>query len=109
MPAAARSRLCSMFIYIYICIYIDEGNWPSWLGLQNTPTTFLQRGKTPGCDTIQTDGKVPVMLELLGMRSTPLFSSLLGSLLPGEVASDRVLTIGKIERFGHLYCVLMLN
>ena len=46
------------------------------------------------CQTLghkQSDGEVPVMLGLLGMRSTPLLPSLLGPLWPGVVAPDRVL------------------
>ena len=43
--------------------------WPSWLGLQNTPTASLQRGKTPpnkcsGYGTKQSDGEASIMLEL---------------------------------------------
>ena len=60
----------------------------NWLGRQNTPTAYLQRGKAPphnvcaGYDTKQSDDEVPVMLELWGMRST---SSL--PLLPGPLWS----------------------
>ena len=43
------------------------------------------------------------MLELSGMRSTPSLPSLPGSLLPGVVAPDKVLSTGQIE----LNCVLM--
>ena len=57
-----------IYIYIYIYIYI----LPSLLGLYNTPSTSLQRGNTPPnkCpryDTKQSDGEVPLMLELWGM------------------------------------------
>ena len=61
--------------------------------------------KCPGYDTKQSDIEVPVMLELWGMRSTPLLPLLPGPLGPGEVASDRVLYMGQIE----LNSVLMLN
>ena len=40
----------------------------------------------PGYDTKQSDGEVPVMLELWGMRSTPLLPSLRGPVRPGVVA-----------------------
>ena len=45
----------------------------------------LQRGKTPpnecpGYDTKQSDGEVPAMLEIWGMRSTPSLPSLPGPL-----------------------------
>ena len=65
------------FVYLlshFIC-------WPCRLELQNTPTTSLQRDKTPatkcfGYDTKQSDDEAPVMLELWGMWSTPLLPSL---------------------------------
>ena len=41
-----------------------------------------------GYDTKQSDGEVPVMLELWGMRSTSLLPSLLGSLWPRVIAPD---------------------
>ena len=56
-------------------------------------------------DTKQSDGKVAVMLELRGMRSTLLLPSLPGPLCIGVVAPDKVLSIGQIE----LNCLLMLN
>ena len=37
------------------------------------------------------------MLEIWLMRSTPSLASLPGSLLPGVVAPDRVLSMGQIE------------
>ena len=37
----------------------------------------------PGYDTKQSDGEVPVMLELWGIRSTPLLPSLSGQFWPG--------------------------
>ena len=40
-------------------------------------------------DTKQSDQKVPVMLELWGMRSTSLLPSLPSPLLPGVVAADK--------------------
>ena len=43
----------------------------------------------PGYDTKQSDGEVPVMLELWGMRSTPSLPSLPGPLWPGVVAPDK--------------------
>ena len=59
----------------------------------------------PGYDTKQSDGEVPVMLELWEMWTIPSLPSLLGPLQPGEVALDRVLSMGQIE----LNCVLILN
>ena len=61
--------------------------------------------KFPGYDTQQSDGKVPVMLELWGMGSTPSLPSLTGALWHGLVAPDNVLSMDQIE----LNCVLMKN
>ena len=59
----------------------------------------LHSNECPGYDTKQSNGEAPVMLELWGMRSTPSFASLPGSLWLGVVALDRVLSIGRIELF----------
>ena len=53
----------------------------------------------------KSDGEVPVMLELWGMRSTSLLTSLPDPLSSAVVALDRVLSMGQIE----LNYVLMLN
>ena len=50
-------------------------------------------------ETKQFDGEAPVMLELWGMRSTPLLLSFQGPPWPGVVAFDRVLSMGQIELF----------
>ena len=55
--------------------------------------------------TKQTDGEIPVMLELWGMWNTSLLPLLSGPFCPGVFAPDRVLSIGQIE----LNCVLMVN
>ena len=56
-------------------------------------------------DTKQSDGEVPVMVELWGMQSGPSLPSLPGPLWLIVVALDRVLSRGQIE----LKCVFMLN
>ena len=43
----------------------------------------------PGYDNKQSDGEVPAMLELWGMRSTPSLPSLPGRLWPRVVAPDK--------------------
>ena len=48
----------------------------------------------PVYDTKQSDGEVPVMLELWGLRSTPSLPSLPGPLWVGVVAPDRALSMG---------------
>ena len=81
---------------------------PSRLGLQNTPTASLQRGKTNGCpgyDTKQSHGEVPAVLELQGMRSTPSLPSLPGPVEPGVVAPDKDPIYGLNGTNG----ILMLN
>ena len=83
---------------------------PSHLGLYKTLTASLLKGKTtpnkyPWHDTKQSDGEVPVMLELCGMWSTPTLPSLPGPLWLGVVAPDRVLSMSQTE----LNCVLKLN
>ena len=91
-------------------------NHPSWKLLAQLAGTveytvyFSAEGKTssnkcPAYDTKQSDGEVPVMLELLGMWSTSSLPSLPGPLCPGVVALDRALSMGQIE----LNCVVILN
>ena len=83
---------------------------PSRLGLYNTPTASLQRGKTLpheclGYNTKQSDDEVLVMLGLWGMRNTSSLSLLPGPLWLGMLANDWALSMGQIE----LNCILMLN
>ena len=94
------NNILSVGMYLYIlvntsCMYFMYGlkcsSLPSQLGLLNTPTASLQRGKTPPnkCpwyDTKQSDGEVPVILELWGMQSTPSLPSLPGLFWLGMVA-----------------------
>ena len=61
--------------------------------------------ESPEYDTKQSDGEVPVMLELWGMRSTRSLPLLPDPLWPRMVAPDRSLSMGWIE----LNCILMLN
>ena len=83
----------------------------SQLGLCDTLTVPLLRGKIPlpnKCcryDTKQSDGEIPVMLELWRMQSTLSLRSLSGPLWLRVVALDRVLSMGWLE----LICILMLN
>ena len=69
---------------------------PSQVGLWNTWTAPLQRGKTY---------PMSIMLELRGMRSILLLPSVPGPLWPRVVVPDMVLSMVQIE----LNCVLMLN
>ena len=65
----------------------------------------LPVNECPVYETKQSDGAVPMMLELWGMRSIPSLPSLPSTLWPRVAAPDRALSIGQIE----LNCVLMLN
>ena len=71
--------------------------------------SFQQRGKTTTANECpeykQSDGGVPVMLELRGMRSTSSLPSLSSSLWPGVVAHDRILSMGQIKQ----NCIDMQN
>ena len=84
---------------------------PSQLGVLNTLTAPLQRGKAPPpneCpryDTKQSDGEVPAVLELWGMWSTPSLPLLPGPLWPGVVAPDK----GPIYGLNRINSILMLN
>ena len=78
-----------MCVCVCVCAFsfVQVYTWtqiclPSRLVLQNTPTAFLQIGKTPSTNVLDMtlnkyDGEVPVMLELWGMWSTPSLSSVL--------------------------------
>ena len=59
----------------------------------------------PGYDTKQSDGGVPVILELWGMQSTPSLLLLPGPLWTGVVAPDK----GPIYGPNRTNCILMLN
>ena len=53
------------------------------------------KGKIPSASVLkQSDGEVPVMLEIWGMCSTLLLLLLPGPLWTGVVAPDRVLSMG---------------
>ena len=54
-------------------------------GVRPPPPT----NECPGYDTKQSDGEVPAVLELWGMRSTPSLPSLPGPLWPRVVAPDK--------------------
>ena len=63
--------------------------------MQHNQTKLLDpfQHDCPEYDTKQSDGEVPVMLELWGMQSTSSLPSLPGPLWPGVAAPDRVLSI----------------
>ena len=64
------------------------------MGLKNTLTASLQRGNPPpneylGYDIKQSDGEVPVMLELWEIQSTPSLPSLPSPLWLGVIAPNK--------------------
>ena len=69
-----------MFEYISTCsnYLVDQSAW----AVEYTDCTS-------GYDTKQSDGEVPAVLELWGMRSTPSLPLLPGPLWPGVVAPDK--------------------
>ena len=111
-------------LIIYTQLYSCSVGWGWWIHwLLFCRSVRLPPNECLRYDTKQSDGEVPVMLELWGMRSTPSLPSLPGPLWPGVVAPDRVLSMSQIDQtvylcstefferglFWHLNCVLMLN
>ena len=108
-----QHHLCDVWLYGSSLVFLFSGPFvevlpsstflSSWLGLLNTPTAPLQRDKnTPPhttsvliYDTKQSDGEVPVMLELWGMQSTPSLPSLPDPLWPRVVTPDRAVYVVK--------------
>ena len=82
-------------------LFLCRGVRPSTTTTNTTTTT----NECPRYDTKQSYYKLPIMLELGGMRSIPSLPLIPGSLWPGVAASKRILSMGQIE----LKCVLMLN
>ena len=80
---------------------------PSRLGLQNTPTAPLQRGRPlcgrPGNDSKQSDGEAPVMQRLLGMQGTLSLTLFPGPLWPGMGALDSIYGLNRTTL--HTYAI----
>ena len=57
-------------------------------------TPHHHHNECPRYDTKQSDGEVPVMLELWGMQSTPSLPSIPGPFWLEVVAPDRVQSMG---------------
>ena len=79
---------------------------PTWLGLKNSLTTFLQKGlfyffnfffNPYRYDIKQSDGEAPVIHKFWGMWSTPSLLSQVHS--DGVVTTNRVLSIDQIDMF----------
>ena len=63
--------------------------------------------KCPSYDTEQSDNVAAVMLKLRRKQSIPSLQLLPGPLWSGVVASDRVLSMGRIELFNHLLKIII--
>ena len=88
------SNWCCTFVWITVA---SHTHWPSQLGLQNTLTVSLQRGKIPSTSVLDmTDGDTSVILELWGMWSTPSLP-----LLPGPFWLRVVLFTNPSTRAGY--------
>ena len=83
-------KTLSSILLLRICL-------PSQLVLTNCTSSEGDEphpNECPGYDTKQSDGEVPVMLELWRMWSTPSPLSLRGLLRPRVVVPDRALSMG---------------
>ena len=80
---------------IYVLVEVS-GPWPCPVGGGcRIHRLHRYRGARHPYDTKQSDGEVPVMLELWGMRNTPSLPVLQGPLWPGMVVvPDRALSMG---------------
>ena len=89
---------CYDFKYFYLILRIHTHCPVSWdcrirwlhlcWGVRPLPN------ECPGYETKQSDGEVPVMLGLWGMRSTPSLPLLPSPLWPGLVAPEKALSMG---------------
>ena len=74
-------------------------NKPSWLGLYNTSTASLRRGKTQAMSILimTLNYLMAIFSGALGNMENPLIAISLSPLWPGVVAPDRVLFMGQIK------------
>ena len=90
----------NMCVYVCVCVCmcvcVLNVSTQCCFAQSDTPTAFLRVVIPPHAtsfliyDTKQSDGDVPVMLELWGMWSTPSLLLIPGPPRPGVVAPDRV-------------------
>ena len=73
--------------------------------ITTTPRAPDTPKECPGYDTKQSDGEIPVMLELWEMLGTHSLQSLTGPLWLSVMAPNRDISMGRID----LKCVFMLN
>ena len=88
--------LVSMYIHVfnYNRLFAQSDGAVKYNDCTSTKGKDTLPNECPGYDTKQSDGKVPVMLELWGMRSTLSLPLLPGLLWPGMVATDRAIYRG---------------
>ena len=83
-----------MCVYVYACVYVSVC---ACVCVCICVYVYVWVCECSGYDTTQSDGEVPVMLELWGMPNIPLLPQLPGLLWPGAVAPDKAIYVGKIE------------
>ena len=92
------SKMVSFYLLINVIFvilsFMVRDLWNTLYVAHNTPTASLKRLRTPphecrGYDTKQSDGEIPVKLELWGMWSTLSLSLLPGRLSPEKLAPDK--------------------
>ena len=93
-PSSDNFCMYTTNIILLISIYQAQS-----AGVAEYTDSIIAESKTlsnecPRYDTKQSDGEFQVMLELWGMRSTPLLSSLPGPLFLGVVETGRALYMG---------------
>ena len=98
-----RGHLITFFrlFYFFLSFFLSPPTKTGWR-FRTTLTASLQKymtpiNKCPVYDTKQSDGEVPVMLELWGVRSIPWLPSLLGPLWPGVIAPNKGPVYGSKE------------
>ena len=74
----------------HILTHTCQGCWGCRIYRVHLWREVILHRKCPGYYTKQSDGKVPVMLDIWGMRSTPSLLSLPVPIWPGVVAPDNV-------------------
>ena len=109
-PHLKKNPICTQYhiSFLLVPFLYTKSSWPyicwsSRMRLENTLTASLQSSKpitndSHGYDTKQSDGEVPVMLELWGIQCIPLLPLLRGPLWPRVEAFDSLLSIGKIQQ-----------
>ena len=100
-------KIYSFLLKFFICnhFFTDPVDWGCWYTDCISAEGKHCLNECYGNDTKQSDGEIPVVLELWGIQSIPFLKSPPKPLSAGVVAHDRVLCLGQIQ----LNRVIMLN